>query len=103
MERIKDFVPVKSLGILMLIGILDLMTTAWLHANGLIVELNPVMRPIIEHSEWLFALVKGMSLVVAYSVMLSYARTNVDFVRTASRLGVLLYSGMWLIWFVSAM
>ncbi len=101
--RIKEFMPIKSLGVLMLIGLVDLLSTAWLHANGLIVELNPIMRPIIEHSEWLFAIVKGLTLVLAYTVMVQYARTNEDFVRKASRLGVICYSGMWLIWFTSAM
>jgi hypothetical protein len=99
---LREYIPTPSLAVLMFIGIVDLISTAVLHAKGLIVELNPVMRPIIEHSEWLFAIVKGATLVVAYLTMLQYARHNVEFVRRASRVGILLYVGIWTIWFTSA-
>jgi hypothetical protein len=102
MNKLKELVPTPSLGILIAIGMIDLITTALLHAQGKIVELNPIMRPIIDHSEWLFALVKGSTLVVAYLTMLQYARQNLDFVRIASRLGILLYVGIWVVWFTSA-
>jgi hypothetical protein len=103
MNTANTLLPTKSLGLLMAIGLIDLLATALLHAQGMIVELNPIMRPFIERSEWLFAAVKGMTLLMAYVVMVSYAKHNLEFVRLASRLGVILYAGIWTIWFTAAM
>ena len=86
----------------MSIGFIDLFMTAWLHANGQIVELNPLMRPLIEQSEWLFGLVKAMTLVAAWVVMASYARINRPFVRTACIAGSIVYLIVWTLWFVGS-
>lgn len=83
------------------IGFLDLVATAVLHANGLIIELNPLMKPFIERSEWLFVLVKGTTLILAWSVMVYYAKYNLDFVRKASFAGAAAYSAIWTIWFIA--
>lgn len=88
---------------LMLIGFADLVSTAVLHANGLIVEMNPLLRPIIEQSEWLFAAVKGATLLAAYIAMIIYARHRPEFVQRASRLGIFLYVGIYVVWFFGAM
>jgi uncharacterized membrane protein len=85
----------------MSIGLIDLVMTAWLHANGLIVELNPLMRGFIEHGEWLFVLVKGGTLVAAWWVMASYARKNLDFVRKICIAGSTVYVVIWLSWFLA--
>jgi len=94
--------PVRSLAILLFIGTIDLISTAWLHAHGLIVELNPLMRPLIEHSEWTFALAKGFTLVAAYVVMVRYARNNRAFVARSCTYASIAYLGVWAIWFTSA-
>ena len=73
MEKVNELLPSKSLAVLIAIGVIDLIATAMLHAQGLIVELNPIMRPVIESSEWLFALVKGSTLLIAYLTMMQYA------------------------------
>jgi hypothetical protein len=85
----------------MSIGFIDLVVTAVLHQKGLIVELNPVMKPIIEQSEWLFVAVKGMTLLLAWAVMVRFFETHRDFVRKASMAGALAYSGIWLVWFIA--
>lgn len=85
----------------MVIGVIDLVSTALLHHHGLIVELNPLMKPLIERSEWLFAAVKGMTLALAWLVMVKHFDTHRDFVRTAATAGACTYVGIWLIWFVS--
>ena len=95
--------PTKALFVLLAIGFLDLVTTAVLHANGLIVELNPLMRPIIETSEWLFALVKGGTLVLAWLVMLRFKETHLPFIRMASIAGSAAYLLIWTGWFVGGM
>ncbi len=87
--------------LLLAIGFVDLVSTALLHANGLIIELNPIMRPLIETSEWLFAFVKGMTLVVAWLCMLRYAETHLDFIRKACLFGSGAYFLIWLTWFIS--
>lgn len=84
----------------MVVGILDLVSTAWMHANGMIVELNPLMRFFIERSEWLFALIKGLTLVAAWSVLAWYCRYNKDFVRKACFAGTAAYVLIWTSWFI---
>ncbi len=87
------------LGVLMLIGFIDLVATAVLHSQGLIVELNPLMRPLIESGEWLFAIVKGFTLVLAWLVMANHAKKNLVFVRQACLIGSFAYVGIWCTWF----
>jgi hypothetical protein len=86
----------------MLIGIVDLVSTAWMHANGQIVELNPLMRFFIERSEWLFALVKGLTLVAAWSALAWYCKYNREFVRKACVVGAAAYLMIWMSWFLAA-
>ncbi len=96
----RSLFPTRALVLLMGIGAIDLVSTALLHRYGLIVELNPLMRPIIETSEWLFALVKGFTLVLAWLVMVRHYHSHRDFVRTAALSGSCAYVAIWLIWFV---
>lgn len=96
----KALMPTRTLGLLIGIGILDLIVTAVLHAKGMIVEMNPIMRPFIEHSEWLFALVKGATLAAGWAVMVWYAKQNLAFVRKVCLYGSFAYAGVWLVWFV---
>lgn len=86
----------------MLVGIVDLVSTAWMHANGLIVELNPLMRFFIEQSEWLFAIVKGLTLVVAWGALAWYCKYNRQFVRKACLVGTIAYVMVWTSWFIAA-
>jgi hypothetical protein len=93
--------PSRALLLLLSIGFIDLVATAVLHANGLIVELNPLMKPIIETSEWLFAAVKGMTLLLAWAVMVKNFETHKEFVRRASVAGAAAYVVIWTIWFIA--
>lgn len=95
--------PTRALGLLLLIGFVDMVATAVLHAGGHIVELNPLMRPLLVHGEWLFALVKGTTLALAWVAMTWYARQNLDFVRKACLLGSGAYLLIWAGWFVAAL
>lgn len=87
----------------MVIGFADMISTAVWHANGQIEEMNPLLKPIIEQSEWLFVAVKAATLIAAYVAMAMYARKKPEFVRNASRMGILVYLSIYLIWFVGAM
>lgn len=82
------------------IGFLDLISTAILHAQGKIIELNPVMRPLIQHSEWTFVLVKGATLVGCWAMMVWYWPQNNQFVRKACLVGSAVYFALWLGWFL---
>lgn len=93
--------PSRALILLMAIGFIDLVVTAVLHSRGLIVELNPIMRPVIERSEWLFAAVKGMTLLLAYAVMARYYQTHQVFVRRAALVGSAAYALIWIVWFTA--
>lgn len=98
----KAIAPSRGILLLMAIGFLDLFTTAWLHAQGQIVELNPLMRPLIEQSEWLFAFVKALTLVAAWVFMAQYAKVNRIFVRNVCVGGSVLYVIVWTVWFVGS-
>lgn len=98
-EPLKRFFPTRAIALLMAIGFLDLVMTAVLHAFGLIVELNPVMKVFIERSEWLFVLVKGSTLAAAWFAMVAYSRVNLDFVRRAALTGSIVYLTVWTVWF----
>ena len=99
----KRLFPTKSLVILLGIGLVDLIVTAVLHQRGLIEELNPLMQPLIERSEWLFAAVKGLTLVAAWSALVWYAQHNLRFVRNACALGAAAYLTLWTAWFLVGM
>ncbi|MBS1709373.1 MAG: hypothetical protein JSS65_11730 [Armatimonadetes bacterium] len=94
--------PTRSLAVLLTVGFVDLVATAVLHAQGQIVELNPLMRPLIERSEWLFAFVKGLTLVAAWYVMSRHAKANHKFVSQAAWFGTLAYVFVWTVWFFGA-
>ena len=94
--------PSRAMFLLLFVGLVDLVSTAVLHAQGLIVEMNPLMRPLIERSEWLFVAVKGMTLLLAWAVMWKHAPTNMKFVRNASILGTVGYLTIWCTWFFGA-
>lgn len=99
----KVAIPTRSLGLLLIIGFTDLIATAWLHYQGLIVELNPIMRVLIERNEWLFAGVKGATLVLAWVVMARYARVNRAFVRNMCLAGAAAYLVIWTVWFLASL
>lgn len=95
-------VPLRSLLILMAIGVIDLISTAVLHGQGMITELNPIMRVFIERSEWLFVLAKGTTLVVAFWIMYRHLKHNPEFVHKASLWGSGAYLLIWTTWFMSS-
>lgn len=99
---LKEAIPTRAILLFIGIGLADLVVTAVLHAQGQIVELNPLMRVFIEQSEWLFALVKGLTLVAGWLVLAWYAQFNLRFVRQASLWGSAAYVMVWLIWFTAA-
>ena len=95
-------VPTRALALLLAIGFIDLVATAVLHQRGLIQEMNPIMRVFIDRSEWLFAAVKGGTLIASWYVMARYAKTNLQFVRKACLLGSGCYVALWISWFIAA-
>ena len=101
-HTMKSLFPTKSLAVLLLIGVLDLVSTAVLHAKGLIVEMNPIMRFFIQQSEWLFAFVKGLTIGAAWVTLAWYAKQNKEFVAKACALGSYAYVTLWLGWFIAA-
>lgn len=96
----KRYFPSVPLLVLLSIGFVDLVLTAVLHAQGLIVELNPVMRPIIETSEWLFAFVKGATLAAAYLVIMKYMDRHKAYIDKVATIGWIAYVGTWTVWFL---
>ena len=96
---LQTILPTRAIALLVGIGFIDLVTTAILHANGSIVEMNPLMRAFLVQSEWLFVLVKGSTLVAAWWVMAIYSRQHLAFVRKTCLIGSAVYLLVWLMWF----
>lgn len=92
----KAILPTRALGLFLLIGFTDLVLTAVLHAKGLATEVNPIMNYFISKSEWLFAVVKGATLVLGWITLAWYARTNLAFVRRVAYAGSAAYLGLWI-------
>lgn len=84
--------------VLLGIGLADLVSTAWLYHQGMIVEMNPLMRFLLERGEWSFVAVKGMTLLITWAALARYAKQNPTFVRTTCICGSLAYAGLWVMW-----
>jgi hypothetical protein len=54
------------------------------------------MNYFIMKGEWVFALVKGATLVAGWATLAWYARTNLAFVRKVAYMGSVAYLGLWL-------
>lgn len=95
----KALMPTRSLALLLAIGFLDLFTTLWLHVNGMMVELNPIMRYFLLKDEWVFVLVKSATLFGAWGVLVWYAKQNREFVRRSCLWASGAYVALWVVWF----
>ncbi len=71
-----------------------------MHEMGMITELNPLMKPLIEQSELLFSAVKAMTLILAWWMMARHAQKNLAFVRRAALAGSFTYLFVWVTWFL---
>lgn len=91
--------PSRTIMLLLGIGILDMIVTAVLHAQGLIVEMNPLMKVFIERSEWLFVFVKSLTLVCGWLALAWYFKQNENFVRKVCVAASGAYVGVWIVWF----
>jgi hypothetical protein len=91
--------PSRAILLLTGIGLLDLVSTAWLHHDGLIQERNPLMRGLLDRGEFPFILVKGLTILGAWYVLASYTKHNPRFVRSSCIIGSVLYVGIWIVWF----
>lgn len=90
--------PPRELVLLMAVGLADLISTAVLYSLGLIAELNPLMRPLLETSPLLFCGVKLLTLAIAYAALQHYRKTDEGFVRRSSLYGTFAYVGIWVVW-----
>ncbi len=100
MERIRQAFPTRALMLFLAIGIIDLISTAVLYSKGMITEVNPLMRFFIDRSDWLFVLVKALTLAAGWYALQRYARQNLDFVRKACTYASLAYVAIWVVLFV---
>lgn len=91
--------PALETVLLMALGLADLVSTVVLHQLGLIVELNPIMRPLLERSTSLFVLAKVATLAGAYITLQLYRARDEEFCRMAARWGTITYAAVWLVWF----
>lgn len=100
-QSMRLFFPTRSILLLVGIGVLDLVSTAWLYSKGMITERNPLMRMLLDHGEWLFILVKGATLVAAWGVLAAYSKYNIAFVKRSCLMGSAAYLFLWTVWFCS--
>lgn len=99
---LKTLFPTRSLVIFLMIGMFDMITTAWLHAHGMIIELNPLMRTALAYGEGYFVLIKGLTLAALWIVMVHHSQKDLRFVSRACTVGAFAYVGLWCVWFFSA-
>jgi hypothetical protein len=93
---------IPGLAILVLLALLDLGSTLWWHSRGMMTEFNPLMRPLLEKSEWLFSGVKLLTLAALAAAVLSHARKNLSFCRRACALGAVAYASIWVMGVLTA-
>jgi hypothetical protein len=86
----------------MVIGLLDLVSTAVLYSLGLIVELNPLMSPLLETHPLVFAVVKLATLGAAFAAMQWYRRIDERFVHRIASAASVAYVSIWTVWFLGA-
>jgi hypothetical protein len=79
-----------------------MVSTAALHAQGKIVELNPMMAPVIDRSEWLFVLLKSATLVAGGIALNRLAKTHKRFVPAACIGASAMYVTVWATVFLSS-
>ncbi len=89
--------PSRAIILLMSIGLVDLISTAWLNHNHQIVEMNPLMRFLLEHGEWPFVVVKAATLITTWVVLCNYAKQNIAFVRKVCLCASAMYLGLWFV------
>jgi hypothetical protein len=97
----KTLFPTRSMMLLIGIGLVDLISTAWMYHAGLIYERNPLMRVLLNQGEWLFILVKGATLVLAWIALSKYAKQNLKFVNQSCVMGSAAYAILWTSWFLA--
>jgi len=97
---VKAILPSRALALFLSIGFADLIITAILHAQGLATEVNPLMRVFIDKSEWLFVVVKGLTLLAGWLGLAWYAKTNPEFVKKVSYAGSAAYVSLWILIFL---
>jgi hypothetical protein len=88
---VRAFFPTRALAAFLAIGLLDLIVTVFLHAQGKIEELNPVMAPLLAGGEWRFAAVKAATLGMAWFLLAHQAKSTPKQVRRACLFGSLAY------------
>jgi len=88
---VRALFPTRALAALLAIGLLDLVATAILHAQGQIEELNPVMAPVIAGGEWRFVAVKSATLAFAWLILARRAKDAPTQVRRACLWGCAAY------------
>jgi hypothetical protein len=91
--------PSRAIILLVSIGLIDLISTAWLHHRGMIVEMNPLMRVLLQNGEWPFVLVKGLTLAFTWIALAKYAKQNPSFVQRTCVIGSIAYLGLWATFF----
>lgn len=82
----------RALALLLGIGLLDLVATAVLSAQGRIVEANPLMAPILARGELAFVVVKAATLALAGILLARAARRDPAGVRRACLAGSGIYA-----------
>ena len=85
--------------ILAVIGCLDLFSTIYLVATGHAREANPFFANLLQLGPWAFVGFKAFFLAVPLAFAESARKHNEPFVRSALRMGIILYLGLYAIAF----
>jgi uncharacterized membrane protein len=85
--------------ILIVVGVLDLLTTVYWLQIGRIIEFNPIMAAVLKAGMPCFILVKLSTLAAYVGVMEWYRRRNECFARKVGNLTVAAYLGIYTVSF----
>ncbi len=76
---------------LAMLCLLDMAYTVAVVRTGLATESNPLMAPLIAHSNWAFVLVKSLTFVVPLLIIEIIRPLSPKFIRRALHLGAVAY------------
>jgi hypothetical protein len=88
--------------LLMVIGSIDLLSTIYLVATGQAREANPLFAQLLHMGPWAFVAFKAVFLAGPLAIAESARNHNEPFVRSALRMGIILYLGFYAIAFARA-
>lgn len=92
------FFATPGVVVLSVLALTDMVTTLYWSASGRMVELNPLMRPLLETSPAAFAIAKLATVAALLAAVAVSYQGREQFCRTATAWGAGAYALIWSAW-----